>query len=70
MEIINQSIHSPKEEKKYLIIRPKEDFLSPGEEYEAQLLKCVDEINIEVIVNMAKESKDVTPGRSPFDVTS
>lgn len=69
MEIINQTINSPKKEKKDIIMKLKEDFLSLGEEYEARLSECVDELNIGLIVNMVRESKDVTLGRSLLDVT-
>jgi len=70
MEIINQTIHSPRKEKKDIITRLKEDFLSLGEEYEARLSDCVDELKIGLIVNMVRESRDVTLGRSLLDVTS
>lgn len=70
MEIIKQAIHSPGKEKKDIITRLKEDFLSLGEEYEARLSDCVDEMKIGLIVNMVRESKDVTLGRSLLDVTA
>jgi flagellar biosynthesis protein FlhG len=69
-EIIKQAIHSPGKEKKDIISRLKEDFLSLGEEYEARLSDCVDEMKIGLIVNMVRESKDVTLGRSLLDVTA
>jgi flagellar biosynthesis protein FlhG len=70
MEIINQTINSPKKEKKNIIAWLKEDFLSLGEEYEARLSDFVDEIKIGLIVNMVSESRDVTLGRSLLDVTA
>jgi flagellar biosynthesis protein FlhG len=70
MEIINQTINSPKKEKKNIIAWLKEDFLSLGEEYEARLSDFVDEIKIGLIVNMVSESRDVTLRRSLLDVTA
>jgi flagellar biosynthesis protein FlhG len=70
MEIINQTINSPRKEKKDIIASLKEDFLSLGEEYETRLSDCVDEIKIGLIVNMVSESRDVTLGRSLLDVTA
>jgi flagellar biosynthesis protein FlhG len=70
MEIINQAINSPGKEKKDIIARLKEDFRSLGDEYEARLSDCVDEMKIGLIVNMVRESRDVTLGRSLLDVTA
>ena len=70
MGIINQTINSPSKEKKDIISRLKEDFLSLGMEYEAKLADCVDEMKIGLIVNMVRESRDVTLGRSLLDVTA
>lgn len=68
MEIINQTINSPRKEKD-IIASLKEEFLTLGEEYEARLSECVDEMKIGLIVNMVRERKDVTLGRSLLDVT-
>jgi len=70
MALINEAINFPAKEKKDIVSRLKDEFRSLGEEHEARLSACVDEIKIGLIVNMVRESKDVTLGRSLLEVTS
>ncbi|MDH4028127.1 MAG: P-loop NTPase [Nitrospirota bacterium] len=70
MRLINRCSDSGEEEKIGTIVKLREAFEKLGPEQIADLSACIDEFNFGLVVNMAKEQKDINLGRSFIKVAN